>query len=386
MTYGARSDGTKADATTKAMQKALLAAAGGVLYIPPGLFLLNAALIQPNDAVTIIGAGQGVAELRWTADALTRGIHIFPDDASKFVTIRDIRMTTLGQDADVALLIDCTSQIVDVGGVGNLNFMDRIQSRVLLENVTICGANLVDSGDPFNTGWAGCLNVLALGAIVRGCTIVGRAATAFAAAANSIGMSFYGTPVTDFQNGHPVQFVVEACSFWFCDIAAYFINCEGDYVTNCNIVACNNGVVAFSNISGGHPQLCVMGTHANCFSRCIHSNGQAQTNINGCNLYLIQTSTAGIGILIDRPTTGTPSGHAIYGNSIISLGANSNGIVIDHAAYALINGNYFQQVDSKMVSCIWLTANSSNCKGAGNGYNGTFANTVLDSGTANAVT
>lgn len=373
--YGCVGDNSTDDTTN--FQTALTAAANNILYVPNGIYKLSGALTLDNAGVTIIGAGQCATELRWTSGASTRGINLTPNSATQLITVRDLRLTSAGTTG-TALQLDFSSQIVDIGG-GVMMTMDRINSRFLVEACTISGA----SGDPFTDSWANGIDVIAaVGGAVRDCTICGLADTATAPVSGTGGISFYGSPQTgNFQNGHPVQFVVDNCTVWFCEAGVQFLNCEGCYVVNSNIIACAWGVYGLSE-TDNHPQLTVANSHMNCSVRGIQIDGMNQISIAGCLIYGIQNAANAICL----EAMGGGSTGAVYGNTFVATSTNATGIAVDSYSHLAISNNSFVQVSTNMVTAIWLTSNSSNCKGAQNIYNGTFANTVLDQGTANFVT
>ena len=371
--YGAVGDNSTDDTTS--FQAALADSANNILFVPPGTYKLSAQLSIPDAGVTIMGCGIGVSELRWTSGASTRGISITPDNAKQFVTVRDLRFTTAGTTGS-ALEIDCSQQIVNVGG-GLLLTVDRVQTRVLVEACAFCGIDLVDSGDATTTAWVAAINIIsAVGAVVRDCMICGLAATSTTGTTGYSGISFYGSPVTgNVENGHPVQLLVDNCTIWFCETGIQFLNCEGCYVSCSNVIACNWGIYVYSE-THVHPQACIANSHCNGSIRPIMIDGMNQISISGCLLYGIQSAANAVLLEVG----GGGNSGSIVGNTFVATSTNATGIAVSTYSHLAIANNSFVQVSTNMVTAIWITANATNCKEIGNIYNGTFTNKVLNSG------
>jgi len=370
--YGALGNGFTDDTT--AVQTALTAAAGKALYFPPGLYILSAQLTLVG-GVTIYGAGQGVSELRWTAGAASRGIALSSSAAGAMHVVRDICLTTAGT-AGTALELNYSGQIVS--GVTQ----DRMQPRFIVEAVTIEGATLRDSGDAFSTGWmCGVTAVAAVGGVVRDCSIHGRAATPYQPVTNTQGIAFQGNPALgSSNNGAPLGLLVDNLNSFFSDLAVDCYNAFQVTVTASNIVAAGTGVRLTSEYA--HLRATVTDTHLNCFSCGVFAQGYQEVIVSDCLLYGIQTSTAWSAVTLSD----TVASFIISGNIVNSFSgaANSNGFGLN-GDYGVVSGNIFEQQGSNIVTCIYLTATSSNIKGTNNIFRGTFANTVLNSGTSNAV-
>jgi len=370
--YGALGNGVTDD--TAACQAALNAAAGKSLYFPPGVYLLTEALTLAA-GVTIYGAGQGVSELRWTAAAASRGIALSSSAASAMHVVRDLCLTTAGT-AGTALELNYSGQIVS--GVTQ----DRMQPRFIVEAVTIEGATLRDSGDAFSTGWmCGISAVAAVGGVVRDCSIHGRAATAFQPVANTQGIAFQGSPALgSSNNGAPLGLLVDNLNSFFCDAAIDVYNAYQVDVTASNIVAAGTGVHLTSEYA--HLRAKITDTHLNCYSCGVSAVGYQEVIVTDCLLYGIPTSTGWTAITLSD----TVASFILSGNIVTSFSgaANSNGFGLN-GDYGVVSGNIFEQQGSNIVTCIYLTATSSNIKGNNNIFRGTFANGVLNSGTNNAV-
>jgi len=370
--FGALGNGVTDD--TAACQAALTAAVGKSLYFPPGLYILSAQLTLVG-GVTIYGAGQGVSELRWTAGAASRGIAVASSAASAMHVVRDICLTSAGTTG-VALSLDYSGQMIS--GVTQ----DRMQPRFIVEGVTIEGSTLRDSGDASSTGWAcGIVAIAAVNGAVRDCSIHGRAATAFQPVANTQGIAFQGNPALgSSNNGAPLGLLVDNLNSFFCDFAVDCYNAFQVTVTASNIVAAGTGVRLTSEYA--HLRATITDTHLNCFSCGVFAQGYQEVVISDCLLYGIQTSTAWSAVTLSD----TVASFIIAGNIVNSFSgaANSNGFVLN-GDYGVVSGNIFDQQGSNIVTCIYLTATSSNIKGTNNIFRGTFANGVLNSGTNNAV-
>lgn len=370
--YGATGNGATDDTT--AVQAALTAAAGKSLYFPPGLYLLSAKLLLTG-GVTIYGAGQGVSELRWTAAAASRGIALSSSSAAAMHVVRDICLTTAGT-AGTALELSYSGQIVS--GVTQ----DRMQPRFIVEAVTVEGSTTRDSGDAITTGWmCGISAVAAVHGTIRDCTIHGRAATAFQPVAGTQGIAFQGSPALgSSSNGVPLGLLVDNLNSFFCDTAIDVYNAYQVDITASNVVAAGNGVRLTSEYS--HLRAKITDTHLNCYSCGVVATGYQEVIVTDCELYGIQTSTGWSAITLSD----TVAAFIICGNIVNSFSgaANSNGFVLN-GDYGVVSGNIFDQQGSNIVTCIYLTATSSNIKGSNNIFRGAFSFTVLNSGTANSV-
>lgn len=379
-TYGAKGDGLADD--TAAVQAAMTAACAvkGVLYFPQGTYKLTDALTC-SGAITIAGSGPN-SILRWVTAATGQGIAVTQPLARDFLYVKDLKFVT-EKTGGTALYLDSMPQAIDISpDPQGMVVVDRVHSRMLVDNCHFSNAGLLDSGDVLDgKGWTTCIDINgAIYVVVRACNFCGIADTPYRGTTTH-GIYFHGTPSDQYSNGHPVTLKVSSCTFTFCVNGVYAYNCEGVYVDQCDAVACDYGYSVKSDI--GHPQVNICNSHANCYSASIVVDGQWGTSIVGCLLYGIQTNTGWVGIYM----TGNGNVGSIVGNSFCVFGTvTQNGIVVDHYGYLAISNNAFQTVDV-MNSCIVLTANSGHCKGSNNIYHGTpTVATVSDSGTANSVT
>ncbi len=248
--------------------------------------------------------------------------------------------------------------------------------------MTIEGATTRDSGNAVTTGWlCGIAAIAAVGGTVRDCTIHGRAATAYQPVTGTQGIAFQGSPpLGSSSNGAPLGLLVDNLNSFFCDAAIDVYNAYQVDVTASNVVAAGNGVRLTSEYS--HLRAKITDTHLNCYSCGVVATGYQEVIVTDCELYGIQTSTAWSAITLSD----TVAAFIICGNIVNSFSgaANSNGFVLS-GDYGVVSGNIFDQQGSNIVTCIYLTATSSNIKGSNNVYRGTFTYTRLDSGTGNNV-
>ncbi len=370
--HGALGDGVTDDTTAALLAAADAAAQKRPLYFPAGTYKMTAAIVIANAAATIFGDGIGLSRIKWTSGASTTGISITSNNARHFHQIRDISLTTAKVAAGTAINLDYSGQIS--GG----NTLDRFQLRFMVYRVAICGDSLPDSGDVFTDGWlCGIQSIAAISGAVLDSFILSRAQTAYQPYSGTSGIKLIGNPANgNFANGHPVQFLIENVSIWFCEYGLQVENTEGIVVCNSNVIACEYGLYCHSEY--GQPLFFAYGNHCNCNTRGILVSGQYQVDICNNWLYNIQNSTAAGCIEM----TGVVNGK-VLGNTYQSFASNSNGLILSGNSNNInVSNNTFVQNSTYMVTCIWIVSGSTYCLGNNNQFNGTFTNKVLNSGGA----
>lgn len=377
--YGAVPSSTS-DATSS-IRSAVTAAAGRSLYIPPGTFWLtgsisNSSTLSSTAGLTIYGAGQGVSELRWFSSSTDTGVMLYGSSNSRdFMTVRDIRLTTLKYNTGTALYISSTKASTEDSYAGD-------QSRYAIERCTIAGGTVIDGGSATASGWnIGIETNVSKQAVINDCTLIGPAFNAFGGSTNSFGTYIHGEPVNVTANGHPVQFILKGNYVLFHEYGAYFSNCEGIYITHSNYVADNYGIIA--NSTGQHPQFFVNHSHFNAKTAGIMSAGMVDVHVTGNLIYQINNSTLCTGVNISSATVS-----AIIDENIFSSVGTTQYICVNVlGGYTNINNNTFR-VGSPILTCVHADTGSSAVYGSGNIVVGSPANKfVNDSGsTVNLVT
>lgn len=355
--YGAVGDGAVNDTT--AVATALAAAKGKVLYFPAGIYRMESA-VTLTGGVTIIGAGMGHTQIRWSTVAATRGIYLFGTAATynEFHGVRDLSLVTGATNTGAALVLDYSPQIVSLTGSLEIT-IDRYRIRFSIENVECMGTSMMTAAGA-TTGWVqGIYSKAAINGNCRNVAVTGVAASDVQAAAGSHGILHEGVPSTGFENGHPVSFSHESCRINFCDVGIGAYNCEGIYISKCDAVACNYGYYAFSENSG--PLACFIGNHANCYNVGIFISGMSQIALIGNVVYAVQTHTVGaVPIYVLNAIYG-----AIEGNTVVALTPTvSAGIVLNSSDYLCISDNFIQ--GPYVTNGIHFQNLSSNCRGTAN--------------------
>lgn len=370
--YGATGDGTSDD--TAACQAALTAAANRALFFPPGRYKLMAPLALANAAVRIFGAGIGRSELRFAAGS--NGIQITANHGKQFHLIHDLTISTTAS-AGTALSLDYSGQIIDVGG-GQLHTLDRMQPRFLVRDCLICGAGVIDAGNPALNGWVnGILAQAALYGTVRGCTLIGKAVSAHAGAPNSTGLVCVGNPASGaFWNGRPCTVAMLGCRVFAFDRGFYAVNSEGLFVRGSRLTNCRIGAHVLSQMNG-HPHFAFSGNVTECQDRGLLIEGQTESIV--CR-NLLMTNAGGTGAVgVEMGATATSA--VLSDNTFQGFGTGAFGAVL-RGDFGVISNNVFT---GPMVYGIWLAASASGWRGSRNVYPGSFTAFVLNQGINNLV-
>ena len=372
LSYGATGDGTTDD--TAACQAALAAAANRVLYFPPGRYKLTSTLLLANASVQIFGAGINRTELRFSA--AVNGIQITSNHSKHHHSVRDLTISTTASSG-TALTLDYSGQIVDVGG-GQYHTLDRVQPRFLVKDVMICGTGIVDSGTPSN-GWVnGILSQAALYGTVRNCTLIGKAASAYAGVTNSTGLLFVGNPATGaFWNGRPCCLLMVDSTATYWERGIYSVNSEGIFLRNSRISACRVAANVLSQ-TDNHPHFACSNNYLEGSERGILIEGQFENIICRNYIYTNPGASGSVGI---ETSTGAVS-TIVRRNIFRAFGSSPYGAVM-HGDFGTLEDNVFT---GPMTYAIWLAIESSGWRGSNNIYSGTFTTNVVNDGTNNIVT
>lgn len=387
--YNATGDGATDD--TAAVKAALVASAGKILYFPPGQYKLYGGLTLTAGSVHMMGAGMQSSELTWAATATSVGIFLYGTDADHFHHVSDLRLST-SKDGGTALTFDYTAEIVSVTGGIHIT-LDRVAPRFIAERLYILGVGAGD--DPTVNNWYGGIEgIAAVNATIRDCNIVCAAQSVVggwrAKDANRYAINYYGSPITT-DNGHPIVLYVTNCNITYPFVGVNFLNVEGCFVLDNNIIFGDQGVVVNSTtITGGsvyhHPQLSCLGNHINMFTACVDVEGQVQITIADNLFYGSQSNVNGVGVNIHSDATEVVVCH----NQFESWGTSGWIGVNMFGDNGIISDNLFKQNTTSPNSAAYpivLGAASSNVKGSNNLLQGTWTGgkVVLDSGTGNTV-
>lgn len=382
-TYGCVGNGVTNDTTN--MQAALTAASSGILYIPPGTYNLTNRLYSSACGLTIMGAGQGVTTLSWSSTVTAAGLALYTSsNAADLITVSGIRMVTYSSNStQTALYISSTQMIFTISTQQVIS--GRYNGHV---NVKECSITPSPT-DNVNTGWLTGIELNSVtGAVISDCNIIGRFAATSSGLAGYSGVSgiyMHGDPMNTIENGHPVELVIDRCRINGAQLGIQSNNCEGIYVSQSNMVACDYGVYIISTAS--HPQACISGNHCNSAVAGVYIVGQVENFVSGNLVYLNAMANAGFGINIQTAADGQGGVyHTITGNTIVALSSTSNcyGVVISSGAgLAAISNNVFQSPSTIAINtAIWLQTGSYGCRGGHNVAVGNFTNTILNSGSS----
>ncbi|DBA82891.1 TPA: hypothetical protein ACH3X1_006683 [Trebouxia sp. C0004] len=134
-----RTDDT--DAVLQAIDR--LPPSGGVLYFPPGQYILKQHLLIHDKPVTVRGEGVGLSRLIWPEDAASAGLVISQgarqDEQTDFTRVQHLSFYTRQRDVGEGLTINCEGQKADeCGGI----VVNRTNPRVFLDNLEFRGQNI----------------------------------------------------------------------------------------------------------------------------------------------------------------------------------------------------------------------------------------------------
>lgn len=130
---------------TEAVLQAIdrLPPSGGVLYFPPGQYILKQHLLIHDKPVTVRGEGVGLSRLIWPEDAASAGVVISQgarqDERTDFTRVQHLSFYTRQRDVGEGLTINCEGQKADeCGGI----VVNRTNPRVFLDNLEFRGQNI----------------------------------------------------------------------------------------------------------------------------------------------------------------------------------------------------------------------------------------------------
>jgi polygalacturonase len=352
--FGAVGDGVAND--TAAIQAAASSGAKSI-HIPAGRYYLTAP-ITFTGAVTLTGEGMASTLLEWTTGNGLSFVGVAGDNMP--VTMRDFTVLKVAGAANGnAITVNNAAQIS--GG----NIQNRTSPRLVIENVAVKG-----SGTVFDSGWVNGLQCQSvLHATVSGFHFEGRTNALQTVMDSAVAMQFFGS-------GSPVEIVIENSWAFYAQSAVSTTDCEGVFVSGCNFVGVNVGLV-FSG-AAAEPQLNLVDNHINANVACVQATNLAQASIAHNLFYARDTAPANV-VGIQLSTCQTVN---IDDNIFVDTSSfNFDGIVFSSGT-TLCNarGNTFQST----TTSVWMQAGSTNNTATGN----TFVSVTtryLDQGTGNIV-
>lgn len=359
LAYGGKGDGVtdNAAALSLALSSAAQYAGRVVIYFPPGLYLFNSLVTytfpSATGAVSLIGAGQEITELRWTGNF--GGLQFNYLGAFNSVNMRDMTITTAHNAGNVAVFLNQTS--VSIPNPAN-------SAPNSFSNITFRGSD----GFTQTNCWGKAIDCFAVSEIsFFNCSFIG----------NNVELACTGVDMHGLNvNCQGVAFNFVNCFFSYLAVGAVYREwSQGVCFSQCNFTGCPIGIQVPSNI-GGTDELAVSNCQFNCQVAGINTVSPVASVIVTNNLFITQVSGA-TGILMPQYAPFTIVGNSFNGAALgiaIQLGQQFglNG--------GVITGNNFFNLGTAIV----LLAASSKVNVQSNSYAGNTTN-VLNSGTGNTI-
>jgi pectate lyase-like protein len=379
--FGAVGDGVADDTAAFVAAAAYAVQKKKALRVPAGTYLLKKSISFANAPVALIGDGIGLSILKWTADATTLGISITSNADTQFHLIRDLSFY-VAKKGGTAVTLDYTGQVDSVISPGAKVTMNRSSPRFLIENCSFSGA-----ADERTTGWDGGVDsIAAIKGNIINCSFNGWLQGTATITPGSPFAFFRGIN-SNYENGHPCEFLVEFCSVYYTIACVIYDGVEGGYVGSCNFTAVTYGVIWEDGF--GRPQLYVTNCQINAYNTSILARNCAGFTALGNLLYgRIDARNPTNGILLRGTIPGGCDAFLITGNTFENHCRTQgfNGVIIEQGSYGLITGNAFRTNGVATTTAIWLTSGSSNCRvGADNIYGTQITNRVLNQGQNNVI-
>ena len=248
---------------------ALIAAGGGRLYVPTGVYRIKSRITVSCNAqqhVSLVGDGRYLSTLDFS-DAASLGI-LFEstsatDNQLPSFEVHGIGLITSRDDAGQALTFDYTNP-------------DNIDATVLVSDVFI-GQNVDRAAD----GGGGGFGYWSMGVRCNNCR-----------AGDIRGLHFYGeidkasdTTHGIYLEGESTEFVIADCNIFEAVNGIEAVGtCEGIFVDNCVITQVKYGI-RHTIASGAEPQLMVNGCHVNASEVCVWTQNSQQSVIANSLFY-----------------------------------------------------------------------------------------------------
>ncbi|PYE21327.1 pectate lyase-like protein [Paraburkholderia silvatlantica] len=357
--YGAKGDGSTDDLVS--FQKAfaaLIAQGGGTLFIPPGRYMLSAAIsvafAASNQGITVLGAAPEAVQLVWASGG---GLSFTYSDYTNSVTVENLSLTTRQQGSGTALSLVSTTAVAD----------PISYAPSLIKNVIMRGDDQFLGTDY----WGSCCNI----ASVSNVNLEG------------VGMYGQGGQYTVVGGGLTIQGSSSAYAVAINLIGCFIQNVgtailyqqysQGLNLIGTNITACALGV-QIPPSQAGVDQLTMTGCQINCSLFGVRD----QTGITGIAVsgnyfiipYISGNSPVGVGLF--NALAPAISGNQFHREN--ALITNTTGVVIFSGIAAIVSGNSFFGTQTG----IWFQAGTTTCVAEGNSYNG-CTNNIVNSTTAN---
>ncbi len=303
--FGAVGNGTTDDTAAFKLAFTAVQTTAAALYIPGGIYRLEGQ-VSASGNVYAYGDGVGTTLLRWSSSASSDGFHCVGRHNHDYHHFRDMSlMTAKSSAAGTAIKLDYTSQVVVSGSTAGQDrfIFDRDSPRFTVENVFFSGG----SAAQFNSGWGtGIESIAGIKGNVRNCSFTGwiqgsAAGNDSSYAGSNYAIRHHGVG-NSYQNGHPVEFLVQDCSFYYYINGVSFEQIEGGFIEGCNFVGCGYGALFFGPGSGSSfaaPQFNVQDCHFNVSNVGVWGRNVGEALITGTTFYNTPTAlTNTIGVYL----------------------------------------------------------------------------------------
>jgi len=327
--YGAIADDTTdCAAAFGAALDAIIAAGGGTLYIPTGIYRIKSKIskfLTAQQHIAIVGDGKYVSTLDFsTANDL--GIELISTTTSANfhpnIQIKQLGLITSRDNAGTAIKITYTDALT-------------LDNSVNIDDIFV-GANLkrtADSGSGYGY-WSRAIHL-------------DNARVSKISKLHSFG-EIDKSPKSDrgiYLTGECTEVVIDNCNIFEYGVGIEAAgNTEGVFISNCVVTQCRYGYRF--NFTGGEPQMILADSHANASEACVWMTNCLQSVISNCVFYAnTYYASPGpwpdwYGVLID----GANSSHnKITGNTFTKengrTGDTTNGISINTGAWMIIDNN-----------------------------------------------
>jgi hypothetical protein len=353
--FGAVGDGVADD--TAAIQAAVSSGAKTVLF-PAGRYLLTGA-INATGAIALFGVGMASTILEWT----TGNGFVFTGVAADNAPVTITGMTLLKQPNPAngaAITVNNTAQI----SAGNIQ--NRTSPRLVVRDVAVKG-----SGTVFDSGWlSGIVCQSVLHALIDSYHFEGKTDATQSIIDTASAINFSGA-------GSSVELVVRNSWIFYAQSAITAADCEGLFVSGCNLIGVDVGVDF--GATAPEPQLNLIDNHINANAACVLGVNLVQSTIAQNLLYARNSAPANVvGVQLRDCETVNVDGNIFVDTSNF----NFDGVVfLTGVTSSNVRNNTFQLT----TTSVWFQSGSSGNTANGNTFN-SVSTKYLDSGTNNVIT
>lgn len=375
--FGAVGDGSTDDTTAiLAARNALVSANGGVLYFPPGIYIVSQSVtidMTGQKAVRIKGEGTDVSEVRFGD---TDGLHVTAGAGNYWLRAGGQQFSSF-HVTDITISTTSTSNTRHALWYDGGSLAGRPMPSPTVSRVAFRGATTMEQG------WlTGLVFQDAAATHVTDCEFIVCGVGKY----QGRGIVYWTTQEEKAATDHTIS----GCNFVYGHAAIVATQyCEGIYIVNCSMVGLKYGVF-WDCGSGSESLLAVTNCHINATVRGIFTRGVYDSMISSCLLFNFNDPAGNsggtedwVGIDMGRTGSTTISGNVVRAVGASSTSSNENGIVIQDANASdrgmTIVGNTIERIKN---TGIWLQNNTSNILLGPNMY-AQCGSAYLNSGTGN---